>query len=190
MNIIFFSRREGRARHFNLGHPLAVAGFATVLIAILATAFSLGIKIGESRSTPARGRHLVEHAGRAAGRDQGIEGRTAAPRRRGRHAHRPDECPRDSPRCAGQAPDADGEHRQSRVRLREPAGRRRPGIGHRRRHAGAGPELAAQRPGTEDFLARCAARGARKRAAFEEARRADPPRRPPGARRPHLLVLR
>ena len=42
MNIIFFSRREGRARHFNLAHPLAVSGFATVLIAILATAFSLG----------------------------------------------------------------------------------------------------------------------------------------------------
>jgi murein DD-endopeptidase MepM/ murein hydrolase activator NlpD len=52
MNIIFFSRREGRARHFNLGHPLAVASFATVLIAILATAFSLGFKIGESRSSP------------------------------------------------------------------------------------------------------------------------------------------
>ena len=52
MNIIFFSRREGRARHFNLGHPLAVAGFATVLVAILATAFSLGLKIGESRGTP------------------------------------------------------------------------------------------------------------------------------------------
>ena len=52
MNIIFFSRREGRARHVNLGHPLAVAGFATVLIAILATAFSLGLKIGESRSSP------------------------------------------------------------------------------------------------------------------------------------------
>jgi len=52
MNIIFFSRREGRARHFNLGHPLAVAGFATVLVAILATAFSLGLKIGESRSAP------------------------------------------------------------------------------------------------------------------------------------------
>src|SRR4026208_124234 len=52
MNIIFFSRREGRARHFNLGHPLAVAGFATVLIAILATAFSLGLKIGESRRAP------------------------------------------------------------------------------------------------------------------------------------------
>lgn len=52
MNIIFFSRREGRARHFNLGHPFAVASFAAVLIAILATAFSLGFKIGESRSAP------------------------------------------------------------------------------------------------------------------------------------------
>jgi hypothetical protein len=48
MNIIFFSRREGRARHFNLGHPLAVAASATVLVAILAAAFSLGLKIGES----------------------------------------------------------------------------------------------------------------------------------------------
>ena len=55
MNIIFFSRREGRARHFNLGHPLAVAAFATVLVAILATAFSLGLKIGESNSQPPRG---------------------------------------------------------------------------------------------------------------------------------------
>ena len=52
MNIIFFSRREGRARHFNLGHPFAVAAFATVLIAILATAFSLGFKIGESKTAP------------------------------------------------------------------------------------------------------------------------------------------
>ncbi|HLA72165.1 MAG TPA: peptidoglycan DD-metalloendopeptidase family protein [Steroidobacteraceae bacterium] len=52
MNIIFFSRREGRARHFNLGHPLAVGAFATVLVAILATAFSLGLKIGESKTHP------------------------------------------------------------------------------------------------------------------------------------------
>ncbi len=49
MNIIFFSRREGRARHFNLGHPLAVLSFATVLVAILVSAFSLGLKIGESK---------------------------------------------------------------------------------------------------------------------------------------------
>ena len=55
MNIIFFSRREGRARHVNLAHPLAVAGFATVLVAILATAFSLGFKIGESKSSAPRG---------------------------------------------------------------------------------------------------------------------------------------
>lgn len=52
MNIIFFSRREGRAKHFNLGHPLAVASFAAVLLAILGTAFSLGFKIGESRGAP------------------------------------------------------------------------------------------------------------------------------------------
>jgi len=52
MNIIFFSRREGRAKHFNLAHPMAVAAFATVLVAILATAFSLGLKIGESKTHP------------------------------------------------------------------------------------------------------------------------------------------
>ena len=55
MNIIFFSRREGRARHFNLAHPLAVTAFAAVLVAILATAFSLGFKIGESKSSPRGG---------------------------------------------------------------------------------------------------------------------------------------
>ena len=40
MNIIFFSRREGRARHFNLAHPFAVAAFAAVLVAILAFLYS------------------------------------------------------------------------------------------------------------------------------------------------------
>ena len=55
MNIIFFSRREGRARHFNLAHPLSVTAFAAVLVAILATAFSLGLKIGESNSNPRAG---------------------------------------------------------------------------------------------------------------------------------------
>jgi len=52
MNIIFFSRREGRAKHFNLAHPLAVAAFSTVLVAILAAAFSLGLKIGEGKQAP------------------------------------------------------------------------------------------------------------------------------------------
>jgi len=52
MNIIFFSRREGRAKHFNLAHPLAVAAFSTVLVAILAAAFSLGLKIGAAKQPP------------------------------------------------------------------------------------------------------------------------------------------
>lgn len=55
MNIIFFSRREGRARHFNLAHPLSVTAFAAVLVAILATAFSLGLKIGENKAHPRGG---------------------------------------------------------------------------------------------------------------------------------------
>jgi hypothetical protein len=52
MNIIFFSRREGRARHFNLAHPFAVAACIALVVAILATVFSLGFKIGESTSAP------------------------------------------------------------------------------------------------------------------------------------------
>jgi len=52
MNIIFFSRREGRAKHFNLAHPLAVVAFSTVLVAILAAAFSLGLKIGQGKQAP------------------------------------------------------------------------------------------------------------------------------------------
>ena len=57
MNIIFFSRREGRARHFNLGASRSPSvAFAAVLIAILATAFSLGLKIGESKHSRAASR--------------------------------------------------------------------------------------------------------------------------------------
>ncbi len=46
MNIIFFSRREGRARHFNLAHPVAVGVCALAGIAVLGGAFALGLSLG------------------------------------------------------------------------------------------------------------------------------------------------
>ena len=55
MNIIFFSRREGRAKHFNLAHPLAVVAFSTVLVAILAAAFRTSLaNSGNFRETGGR----------------------------------------------------------------------------------------------------------------------------------------
>jgi murein DD-endopeptidase MepM/ murein hydrolase activator NlpD len=46
MNIIFFSRREGKARHLNLGHPLTI-GMATVAaLGMLLGVFVLGARFG------------------------------------------------------------------------------------------------------------------------------------------------
>ncbi len=190
MNIIFFSRREGRARHFNLGHPFAVAAFATVLIAILATAFSLGFKIGESKTAP---RGVSTWTETLAQQQAEIKELKAELQRRvDAVAMRIGQMNAHVIRL-----DALGKRltQMANIDTREfdfesAAGDRWPGVRHRRRHAGAGPERAAQWPRTEDLLARRAARGAGKRAAVEEARRADPPRWPAGARRPYLLVFR
>jgi murein DD-endopeptidase MepM/ murein hydrolase activator NlpD len=50
MNLIFFSRRQGKARHLHLTHPatLALAGVAG--IALLAGVFALGMRLGASSS--------------------------------------------------------------------------------------------------------------------------------------------
>ncbi len=48
MNIIFFSRREGRARQFDLGHPMTLGVIGVLALAILSTAFALGIQLGKS----------------------------------------------------------------------------------------------------------------------------------------------
>jgi murein DD-endopeptidase MepM/ murein hydrolase activator NlpD len=50
MNIIFFSRREGRTHHLNLAHPLALTGFAALIVGVLGTAFALGMTLGERSS--------------------------------------------------------------------------------------------------------------------------------------------
>jgi murein DD-endopeptidase MepM/ murein hydrolase activator NlpD len=47
MNVIVFSRRQGRARQFDLAHPLTIAALAALSIGILGTAFALGIKLGQ-----------------------------------------------------------------------------------------------------------------------------------------------
>ena len=50
MNIIFFSRREGRARHFNLAHPVADSVCALAGIAVLGGALAAaGAKLLKDR---------------------------------------------------------------------------------------------------------------------------------------------
>jgi murein DD-endopeptidase MepM/ murein hydrolase activator NlpD len=53
MNVIFLSRREGRARGLNLAHPLALSLIAGLTLAILGSAFALGLQFG--RGTLQRG---------------------------------------------------------------------------------------------------------------------------------------
>lgn len=51
MNIIFFSRRQGRARHVNLAHPVTLGALGALTLGILAMAFVLGLQLGQ-RSSP------------------------------------------------------------------------------------------------------------------------------------------
>ena len=46
MNLIFFSRREGKARHLNLSHPLTMTLIGIGALAVLAGVFSAGLKLG------------------------------------------------------------------------------------------------------------------------------------------------
>ena len=46
MNVIFLSRREGRARHLNLAHPRTLSLIAGLILAILGSAFALGLQFG------------------------------------------------------------------------------------------------------------------------------------------------
>jgi murein DD-endopeptidase MepM/ murein hydrolase activator NlpD len=51
MNLIFFSRRQGEARHLHLTRPLTLAAFGVVGLAVLGLAFGLGVKLGQSGLT-------------------------------------------------------------------------------------------------------------------------------------------
>jgi murein DD-endopeptidase MepM/ murein hydrolase activator NlpD len=48
MNVIFFSRREGRARHLNLAHPLVLSVFTLFGLGLLAGVFAIGLHMGEN----------------------------------------------------------------------------------------------------------------------------------------------
>jgi murein DD-endopeptidase MepM/ murein hydrolase activator NlpD len=47
MNLIWFSKREGRARQFDLAHPLTLGVIGGLALAILGTAFALGMQLGQ-----------------------------------------------------------------------------------------------------------------------------------------------
>jgi murein DD-endopeptidase MepM/ murein hydrolase activator NlpD len=47
VNLIWFSGRGGRARQFNLEHPLTLGILGVLVLAILGTAFALGMRLGE-----------------------------------------------------------------------------------------------------------------------------------------------
>ncbi|HJX21034.1 MAG TPA: M23 family metallopeptidase [Steroidobacteraceae bacterium] len=53
MNVIFLSRRKGKARQLNLVHPLTLSLIAGLTLAILGSAFALGLQFG--RGTLQRG---------------------------------------------------------------------------------------------------------------------------------------
>jgi len=50
MNLIFFSRRRGQARHLNLTHPVTLALASVLGIALLAGVFAGGMRLGASQS--------------------------------------------------------------------------------------------------------------------------------------------
>src|SRR5579863_3401140 len=52
MNVIFLSRREGKARQLNLGRPLTLSLIAGLTLVVLGAAFALGLQWG--RGAPAR----------------------------------------------------------------------------------------------------------------------------------------
>jgi murein DD-endopeptidase MepM/ murein hydrolase activator NlpD len=59
MNVIFFSRRVGKARHLNLAHPVTLGLVAVCGIGLLVSAFLLGVNLGERRHTGVNGRAEV-----------------------------------------------------------------------------------------------------------------------------------
>jgi murein DD-endopeptidase MepM/ murein hydrolase activator NlpD len=50
MNVIFFSRREGRARHLNLAHPFVLCVVTILGLGVFAGVFTLGMHMGEHTS--------------------------------------------------------------------------------------------------------------------------------------------
>ena len=55
MNLIFFSRRKGRARHLNLAHPVTLTLVGVGVFALLSGIFVAGVKVGVARGAGAGG---------------------------------------------------------------------------------------------------------------------------------------
>jgi murein DD-endopeptidase MepM/ murein hydrolase activator NlpD len=51
MNLFFFSRRLGLARHFNLSHPLALGAAGVIALGVLGLAFTFGVQLGQRSAT-------------------------------------------------------------------------------------------------------------------------------------------
>jgi murein DD-endopeptidase MepM/ murein hydrolase activator NlpD len=51
MNLIFFSRRQGQARHLHLTHPLTLGILSVIGLVLLGAAFSVGMRLGASGIT-------------------------------------------------------------------------------------------------------------------------------------------
>ena len=46
MNVIFLSKREGKARQLNLAHPLTLSLIGAFVLVVLSSAFMLGVQLG------------------------------------------------------------------------------------------------------------------------------------------------
>ncbi len=51
MNLIYFSRRKGKARNLNLSHPLAVTLLSIGVLALLVGVFAIGMQVGVQGAT-------------------------------------------------------------------------------------------------------------------------------------------
>jgi hypothetical protein len=47
MNVIFFSRRNGKARQFNLSHPITLSVISILALSLLASIFAGGLMLGQ-----------------------------------------------------------------------------------------------------------------------------------------------
>ena len=59
MNVILFSRREGRARQFDLAHPVTLGIVAALALGVLGTAFALGLQLGSGHTRSPLARRVV-----------------------------------------------------------------------------------------------------------------------------------
>jgi murein DD-endopeptidase MepM/ murein hydrolase activator NlpD len=50
MNVIFLSKREGKARQLNLAHPLTLSLIGALVLTVLGSAFLLGVQLGRGNS--------------------------------------------------------------------------------------------------------------------------------------------